>query len=123
MNKPDEPFMDTVCGRTSGDLLTAAEADAMLNPHAFVDQTIKISGTDFFGTPVAFSFVDTAEDQRRRYELSEWIRECWYAGILGVDLPPAPPWYVEPRMITGIVCEPARTRRRGQSPFAMKSRR
>ena len=69
------------------------------------------------------ALVDTAEDQRRRYELSEWIRECWYAGILGVDLPPAPPWYVEPRMITGIVCEPARTRRRGQSPFAMKSRR
>lgn len=44
----------------------------------------------------------TAEEQRRGVELADWWRECEYAGILGVDLPPPPPWHKPFRRITRI---------------------
>ncbi len=45
----------------------------------------------------------TAESQRRTAELADWWRECEYAGILGVELPPPPPWHKPFRRVTRIM--------------------
>lgn len=111
---------DTIIAGEPGPLLTSEEAERVL---VEVDRTITVSGVEYpSGQPFRFSFTDTAESQRRSRELADWWRECEYAGILGIALPPPPPWRKAPKVITGIVCEPAKTRRRDLSPFSSRSR-
>jgi hypothetical protein len=57
------------------------------------DLHITVHGIDAYGRADTFSYVLTAEQQQGSKDLDDWWRECEYAGICGVDLPPTPRWY------------------------------
>lgn len=69
----------------------------------FTDTHLTFHCVDFDGNRLApIPVTVTAEDKRREQEWTDWVRECWYAGIIDRPLPAPPAWYRPMKRITGI---------------------